>query len=47
MEKHRQTETTTRIWKSAVDPKTGRRYYYDAITRETQWAKVRIEDIFS
>jgi len=31
--------TTTRIWKSAVDPKSGKTYYYDAITRQTQWAK--------
>eukprot|EP00550_Attheya_septentrionalis_P001831 CAMPEP_0198283958 /NCGR_PEP_ID=MMETSP1449-20131203/3536_1 /TAXON_ID=420275 /ORGANISM="Attheya septentrionalis, Strain CCMP2084" /LENGTH=793 /DNA_ID=CAMNT_0043980863 /DNA_START=82 /DNA_END=2463 /DNA_ORIENTATION=+ len=29
----------TRIWKSAVDPKSGRTYYYDSITRETQWSK--------
>jgi hypothetical protein len=29
------------VWKSAVDPSTGRTYYYDAITRKTQWSKVR------
>lgn len=28
-----------REWKSAIDPKSGRRYYYDAYTRETQWHK--------
>jgi hypothetical protein len=26
-------------WKSAVDPKSGRAYYYNARTRETQWRK--------
>lgn len=33
------TEQPKRVWKSAVDPKSGRTYYYDAITRETQWRK--------
>lgn len=28
-----------RAWKEAVDPKSGRTYYYDAATRETQWRK--------
>lgn len=27
-------------WKSAVDPSSGRTYYYDTITRKTQWEKV-------
>ena len=26
-------------WRSAVDPKSGRTYYYDVHTRETQWRK--------
>jgi hypothetical protein len=26
-------------WKSAVDPRTGRTYYYHDVTRETQWRK--------
>lgn len=29
----------TRIWKTAVDPKSGRTYYYDFHTREAQWNK--------
>ena len=29
------------IWKTAIDPLSGRTYYYDAITRRTQWHKVR------
>eukprot|EP00557_Chaetoceros_sp_GSL56_P014706 CAMPEP_0176479260 /NCGR_PEP_ID=MMETSP0200_2-20121128/1644_1 /TAXON_ID=947934 /ORGANISM="Chaetoceros sp., Strain GSL56" /LENGTH=511 /DNA_ID=CAMNT_0017875291 /DNA_START=2164 /DNA_END=3699 /DNA_ORIENTATION=+ len=31
--------TKKREWRSAVDPKTGRTYYYDVLTRETQWKK--------
>eukprot|EP00559_Dactyliosolen_fragilissimus_P002304 CAMPEP_0184860284 /NCGR_PEP_ID=MMETSP0580-20130426/5199_1 /TAXON_ID=1118495 /ORGANISM="Dactyliosolen fragilissimus" /LENGTH=487 /DNA_ID=CAMNT_0027357331 /DNA_START=35 /DNA_END=1498 /DNA_ORIENTATION=- len=34
-----QTNTQGRQWRSAVDPKTGRTYYYDVVTRETQWRK--------
>jgi hypothetical protein len=29
------------VWKSTVDQSTGRTYYYDALTRKTQWNKVR------
>lgn len=36
-----QTEKS-RIWRSAIDAKTGRTYYYDVLTRETQWRKVSI-----
>ena len=33
------------IWKSAVDPKTGRTYYYHRKTRETTWIKPKeLED---
>ena len=28
-------------WKSTVDPTTGRTYWYDSVTRRTQWEKVR------
>ena len=28
-------------WQKAVDPSSGRTYYYDAVTRQTQWEKVR------
>jgi len=31
------------VWKAAVDPMTGRTYYYDSVTRRTQWEKVRLE----
>ena len=27
-------------WKVAMDPKTGRSYYYESNTRKTQWEKV-------
>jgi len=27
------------VWKSAKDKKTGRTYYYDTVTRQTQWQK--------
>lgn len=35
-------ETPPPVWKSAVDPNTGRTYYYDLITRRTQWEKVSL-----
>ena len=28
-----------REWRALIDPKSGRTYYYDAYTRETQWCK--------
>lgn len=31
------------VWKAAVDPVSGRTYYYDAITRKSQWEKVRTQ----
>lgn len=33
--------TTRPVWRTAVDPVTGRTYYYDSVTRQTQWEKVR------
>ena len=30
-----------RVWKTAVDPSTGQTYYYDPVSRQTQWEKVR------
>lgn len=32
---------TASQWKTAVDPQSGRTYYYDAVTRKSQWEKVR------
>ena len=32
---------TGSVWRTAVDPHSGRTYYYDAISRRTQWDKVR------
>ena len=34
------------VWKTAVDPTTGRVYYYDTITRVTQWNKVSYSRAF-
>jgi hypothetical protein len=31
--------TPEKVWMSTVDKSTGRTYYYDALTRETTWAK--------
>ena len=33
------TATPEKVWMSTMDPKTGREYYYDAVTRETTWTK--------
>ena len=30
-------------WQKAVDPASGRTYYYDSITRQSQWEKVRMD----
>jgi len=45
-EKHHQPKAATvaaaptqQVWRSAVDSKTGRTYYYDIVTRQTQWRK--------
>ena len=32
-------QTKPRIWKTSIDPKSGQTYYYDLITRQTQWDK--------
>ena len=31
------------VWRAAVDPVSGRTYYYDSISRITQWEKVSAE----
>jgi hypothetical protein len=31
------------FWNKAIDPATGRAYYYDIRTRQTQWERVRIK----
>jgi hypothetical protein len=28
------------VWRSAIDSQSGRKYYYDEISRKTQWNKV-------
>ena len=33
------TAPAKQVWRSAKDPKTGRTYYYDVVTRQTQWRK--------
>jgi hypothetical protein len=33
-------------WNKAIDPTTGRTYYYDIRTRQTQWEKVKIDSFF-
>eukprot|EP00957_Ditylum_brightwellii_P162899 12404630-Ditylum_brightwellii.AAC.1 len=30
---------TIPVWKTAVDVRTGRMYYFDAISRKSQWEK--------
>ena len=35
-----ETRSQHTVWKAAVDPVTGRTYYYDNISRMTQWEKV-------
>lgn len=34
-----QQQQQAALWKTAVDPKSGRTYWYHAVTRETQWRK--------
>ena len=40
-----QASASKTIWKTAIDPVTGRTYYYDAILRKTQWNKVRSSSV--
>jgi Cyclin, N-terminal domain/WW domain len=36
---HPEKPPTVSVWKTAVDPATGASYYYDSITRKSQWEK--------
>jgi WW domain len=35
-------EAAAANWRTATDPATGKIYYYDVITRKTQWEKVSV-----
>lgn len=30
---------TKPLWRTATDPKSGREYYYNSVTKETTWTK--------
>ena len=32
-----ETQTEAQLWRPAVDPNTGKTYWYHQITRQTQW----------
>lgn len=38
----REQSKVVRNWKTAVDPASGQTYYFDPVTRQTQWEKVSI-----
>jgi hypothetical protein len=38
------TPTINSSWKTAVDAASGKTYYYDVVTRRTQWEKVSCHD---